>query len=85
MQPDEFKKIVSQGIPDKLPEIRDYDTSVSHAPVRQDILTREEKKLAVRNALRYFDKKHHAILAPEFAKELKGLRTYLHVPFSPRL
>lgn len=59
------------GIPDVLPEPKAYDINVSHAPVRKDILTPEEKKLALRNALRYFDPKHHAILAPEFAEELK--------------
>ena len=69
----EFQADIRAGIPEILPELRPYDNSVSHAPKRQDILTPEEKKLALRNALRYFPKKYHATLAPEFAEEL---RTY---------
>ncbi len=75
----DFQKLVLQGIPSKLPELRSYDPDVNHAPVRKDILTAEEKKLALRNALRYFDKKHHAVLALEFAKELKDYgRIYMY-------
>jgi len=66
----DFQKAILTGIPDELPAPRPYDPNVSHAPKRKDILTPEEKKLAVKNALRYFDKKHHAVLAPEFKKEL---------------
>lgn len=74
-----FKDEIIQGIPSELPEAKSYDTSLNHAPKRKDILTAEEKKLAVRNALRYFDKKHHAILAKEFAAELKEYgRIYMH-------
>lgn len=62
--------MIRAGIPDTLPAKKELDLSVSHAPIRKDILSREEKKLALRNALRYFDPKHHAILAPEFAHEL---------------
>ena len=69
----EFQADIRAGIPERLPELRPYDHSVSHAPKRKDILTPEEKKLALRNALRYFPKKYHATLAPEFAEEL---RTY---------
>lgn len=69
----EFQADIRAGIPERLPELRPYDHSVSHAPKRKDILTPEEKKLALRNALRYFPKKFHATLAPEFAEEL---RTY---------
>lgn len=65
-----FKEQILQGIPDTLPPARDYDLAVSHAPKRKDILTPEEKKLAVRNALRYFHPKHHEVLAPEFYNEL---------------
>jgi urocanate hydratase len=65
-----FKEQILQGIPDELPAIKSLDASVSHAPKRKDILTQEEKKLAVRNALRYFDPKHHAVLAREFYDEL---------------
>lgn len=67
----EFKQAILQGIPETLPEPKPYDLSVSHAPVRKDILTKGEKKLALRNALRYFDKKHHPLLAGEFMKELE--------------
>jgi urocanate hydratase len=59
--------------------VDDLDHSVSHAPKRKDILSESEKKLALRNALRYFDKKHHAVLAPEFAAELRKYgRIYMH-------
>src|SRR5215510_2517473 len=66
-----FRQTILEGIPDVLPQPRPHDPSVSHAPKRKDILTAEEKKLALRNALRYFHPKHHATLAPEFAAELK--------------
>ncbi|HRH01385.1 MAG TPA: urocanate hydratase [Bacteroidia bacterium] len=65
-----FKQLICQGIPDVLPAQKEYDPAINHAPKRKDILTASEKKLAVKNALRYFDIKHHAILAPEFANEL---------------
>ena len=75
----DFKDIILQGIPDELPQPRPYDTTVSHAPVRKDILSEEEKVLAIRNALRYFPAKHHAVLAPEFAHELKTYgRIYMY-------
>ncbi len=75
----DFQKAILQGIPDELPKLKPLDNSVSHAPIRKDILTKEEKKLAIRNALRYFDKKHHAVLAKEFAQELKDYgRIYMH-------
>ncbi|MCC6936804.1 MAG: urocanate hydratase [Flavobacteriales bacterium] len=74
-----FQQAVQEGIPDVLPPARPLDASVSHAPKRKDILSAEEKKLALRNALRYFPKKHHATLAPEFAQELKEFgRMYMH-------
>ncbi|HEY9046391.1 MAG TPA: urocanate hydratase, partial [Ohtaekwangia sp.] len=65
-----FKEQILQGIPDELPEAKVYDASVNHAPKRKDILSVDEKKLAVRNALRYFHPRHHAILAQEFYDEL---------------
>jgi urocanate hydratase len=75
----DFQKAILQGIPDILPEPKPFDPSLNHAPKRKDILTPEEKKLALRNALRYFDKKHHAVLAPEFAQELKEYgRIYMY-------
>ena len=74
-----FKKTILQGIPNKLPELKEYDNNLNHAPKRKDILTKEEKKLALKNALRYFDKKLHDILAKEFADELKKYgRIYMY-------
>ncbi|MFI5164761.1 MAG: urocanate hydratase, partial [Bacteroidia bacterium] len=67
MSPKEFQKIILQGIPDKLSGAKPFDASLNHAPKRKDILSAEEKKLAVRNALRYFPKKFHAVLAKEFS------------------
>lgn len=65
-----FSEQITQGIPDALPPMRPYDPSVSHAPKRKEILSDTEKKLAIKNALRYFPEKMHAELAPEFYKEL---------------
>jgi urocanate hydratase len=74
-----FKKTIQEGIPANLPEMPLYDKNLNHAPKRKDILSKEEKKLAIRNALRYFDKKHHTKLAKEFAEELKKYgRIYMH-------
>ncbi|MCI6702641.1 MAG: urocanate hydratase [Prevotellaceae bacterium] len=70
MTKEEFIADIRAGIPDTLPAPRPYDPGVNHAPKRKDILTEEEKKLALRNALRYFPKHLHAELAPEFAQEL---------------
>ncbi|MCI6103384.1 MAG: urocanate hydratase [Prevotella sp.] len=76
---EEFQAEIRAGIPDYLPEPQKYDTSINHAPKRKDILTYDEKKLALRNALRYFPKKFHATLAPEFAEELhKYGRIYMY-------
>jgi len=75
----DFQSQIRQGIPDILPAPQAYDTSVNHAPKRKDILTAEEKKLALRNALRYFDPKHHAELLPEFKEELEKYgRIYMY-------
>ena len=65
-----FKQQIQNGIPSELPLKKEYDLSINHAPKRKDILTPDEKKLALRNALRYFDPKHHAELASEFYNEL---------------
>ena len=79
MTTEEFKKEITLGIPDYLPEHPAYDPNINHAPKRKDILTPEEKRLALRNALRYFPKKLHAQLAPEFAEELKTYgRIYMY-------
>ena len=84
MESTEFQKIVLQGIPDELPEPQPYDKNKNHAPVRKDILSAEEKRLALKNALRYFDKKHHAVLAPEFAEELKKYGRIYMYRFKPQ-
>lgn len=74
-----FASAIKQGIPAELPAPKPYDESVNHAPIRKQILTAEEKKLALRNALRYFESKHHAILIPEFKEELETYgRIYMH-------
>ena len=74
-----FKEEILAGIPATLPEPKPYDTNINHAPKRKDILTPAQKKLALRNALRYFPKEFHATLAPEFAKELKDYgRIYMY-------
>ena len=65
-----FKDQILEGIPSILPQPKPYEASINHAPKRKEILTDEEKKLALRNALRYFDKKFHAELLPEFKHEL---------------
>lgn len=79
MTTSQFQKLIKQGIPDKLPGIKPYDVSLNHAPKRKDILSSEEKKLAVKNALRYFPKNQHAVLAKEFADELKTYgRIYMY-------
>lgn len=75
----EFQKLVWAGIPAELPAPKPFDTKLNHAPKRKDILKPEEKKLALKNALRYFDKKHHAVLVTEFAEELKTYgRIYMY-------
>ena len=75
----EFQADIRGGIPHVLPELQAYDKSVSHAPKRKDILSAEEKKLALRNALRYFPKELHAQLLPEFTQELKDYgRIYMY-------
>ena len=75
----EFQADLRGGIPHVLPEPQAYDNSVSHAPKRKDILSAEEKKLALRNALRYFPKEQHAQLLPEFTQELKDYgRIYMY-------
>ncbi|MBF0695332.1 MAG: urocanate hydratase [Flavobacterium sp.] len=74
-----FKEQIQLGIPTELPPKKQFDTSVNHAPKRKEILSADEKKLAVRNALRYFDPKHHAELATEFYAELNTYgRIYMY-------
>ncbi|MCC1483921.1 urocanate hydratase [Winogradskyella immobilis] len=74
-----FKSQIKEGIPNKLPVAKTYDTEVNHAPKRKAVLNTDEKKLALKNALRYFDKKHHATLLPEFKNELEKYgRIYMY-------
>ncbi len=74
-----FKEQILEGIPSELPMSKSLDPSLNHAPKRKEILSTEEKKLALRNALRYFDPKHHATLAPEFVSELEKFgRIYMY-------
>lgn len=74
-----FKEEIQQGIPSTLPETKPFDPQVNHAPKRKKILSAEEEKLALRNALRYFDPKHHAVLLPEFRAELENFgRIYMY-------
>ena len=74
-----FQEEILAGIPDVLPAPKPYDPSINHAPKRKDILTHEEKILALKNALRYFPARHHAVLAPEFAEELERYgRIYMY-------
>ena len=74
-----FESQIRAGIPDVLPPAKAYDRQMNHAPKRKDILTPEEKKLALRNALRYFPQHLHAQLAPEFARELQDYgRIYMY-------
>ena len=74
-----FQEEILAGIPAELPEAKAYDPTINHAPKRKDILTPEQKVLALKNALRYFPKRHHAALAKEFADELRTYgRIYLY-------
>jgi len=74
-----FQRQILAGIPEILPDVRPLNPKLNHAPKRKKILSKEEEKLALRNALRYFDKKYHAILAPEFLSELQSYgRIYMY-------
>ncbi len=79
MTVEEFKKSVAEGIPATLPQAKPYNPEVNHAPKRKKILTPDEERLALRNALRYFPAELHAALAPEFADELRRYgRIYMY-------
>ncbi|TBX65344.1 urocanate hydratase [Flavobacterium silvisoli] len=74
-----FQEQILAGIPDALPQPKPYEPEINHAPKRKEILTEEEKKLALKNALRYFEPKHHATLLPEFKAELETYgRIYMY-------
>ena len=75
----DFKKQILLGIPQELPTKKEYDINVNHAPIRENVLSPQEKKLALRNALRYFDQKFHQELIPEFVFELEKFgRIYMY-------
>jgi urocanate hydratase len=79
MELKQFQQRILTGIPSQLPEPKTYETAINHAPKRKDSLNAEEKKLAVQNALRYFEPQHHAVLAKEFFEELKTYgRIYMY-------
>ena len=74
-----FQEQIQQGIPAILPQPKPYETEINHAPKRKEILSEDEKKLALRNALRYFEPQHHAELIQEFAEELEKYgRIYMY-------
>ena len=75
----EFHQQILKGIPNQLPNLKTYDSEINHAPKRKAILSDNEKKLALKNALRYFDSKFHATLLPEFKEELETYgRIYMY-------
>src|ERR1035437_976801 len=79
MTSSEFKNQIAEGIPAELPELKSYDQNINHAPKRKDILDNTEKRLAIKNALRYFPVKFHQLLAKEFAGELLAYgRIYMY-------
>ena len=79
MESEDFKNQIREGIPSELPDPKLYDNNLNHAPKRKDILTLKEKKLAIKNALRYFPEKFHPILAKEFVQELEAYgRIYMY-------
>ena len=74
-----FKEQIQLGIPSVLPQPKLYEAAINHAPKRKEILSADEKKLALRNALRYFEPKHHAELIKEFSEELEKYgRIYMY-------
>ena len=83
----EFQEQIKAGIPDVLPAPKPYDPTINHAPKRKEILTEEERVLAIRNALRYFPAKHHAVVAvgPRVRRGVAQVRSYLYVSFPSRL
>ena len=79
MELNQFQQHILQGIPSVLPQPKVYESTINHAPKRKEILNADEKKLAIQNALRYFEPKHHDTLAKEFAEELKTYgRIYMY-------
>ena len=81
---DAFRKEITEGIPTIIPETQEYDVTINHAPKRKEVLSTDEKKLALKNALRYFPKEQHRILAPEFAQEMKEYGRIYMLRFKPK-
>ena len=81
---DAFRKEITEGIPTIVPETQEYDVTINHAPKRKEVLSTDEKKLALKNALRYFPKELHRILAPEFAQEMKEYGRIYMLRFKPK-
>ena len=81
---DAFRKEITEGIPTIIPETQEYDVTINHAPKRKEVLSTDEKKLALKNALRYFPKEQHCILAPEFAQEMKEYGRIYMLRFKPK-
>ena len=81
---DAFRKEITEGIPTIVPETQEYDVTINHAPKRKEVLSTDEKKLALKNALRYFPKEQHSILAPEFAQEMKEYGRIYMLRFKPK-
>jgi len=79
-----FQEQILKGIPENLPDLQPLNSNLSHAPKRKDILNKQEKQLALKNALRYFPKNQHKILAPEFAKELNEYGRIYMYRFRPK-
>ena len=79
-----LKQAILQGIPSEIPEKRNINANISHAPNRKNVLNKEGKKLAIRNALRYFPEHMHTILAPEFAEELTTYGRIYMYRFMPK-
>jgi len=76
---EQFQQMILEGIPQELPSKKTINTSLNHAPKRKDILGKDEKKLAIRNALRYFKPEWHPVLAEEFKEELETYgRIYMY-------
>ena len=85
MRKNKFFNEIREGIPKKLPKKYIYNKKINHAPHRKDILTFEEKKLALKNALRYFTKENHKILLNEFYDELKNMVEYTCIGSNPTM
>ena len=81
---EEFHQEILEGIPSVLPAKAEYDLNLNHAPKRKDVLRNDEKKLALKNALRYFPVELHAVLAPEFAEELKEYGRIYMLRYKPK-